>query len=395
MTETMTAEQTTDTDWSHATDPQPAQNLPAAVDPAQQVREFSLAVRRMLGLEDASDGEIELFFHVCQKSGLDPFNKEVYMIGRNTEVAHWEPVNPAEPDGQKRKVMRWVTKYTIQTSINGFRKKAREIADQKGVEYRQDDPLWCGEDGVWKEVWTEAKSPVAAKFVVYRDRHRYPFIAHFSEFVQTNRDGGPNSMWKKMPCNQIRKCAEAGAIQAAFPDELGGLLLDDAVQNEPVVIDEDGNAQPEQKTRQGGRGVGGLRDRAKQKTTTAAAPPDDVVEGEVVEPTAPADTEPQREPEPTPKRERTKVGQAAERRLFTLLGKLDPPLDREDRILLYRQMLDNPNINSTNDIESTDIGKLCDQLYKWSEFGGTVLEDRVRDAINAATIAAENQGNQS
>ena len=112
-------------------------------------------------------------------------------------------------------------------------------------------------------------------------------------------------------------------------------------------------------------------------------------------PPPPADPEPTPNPEPTPKRARTKVGEAAERRLFALLGKLDPPLDREDRILLYRHMLDNPNINSTNDIESTDIGKLCDQLYKWSEYGGTVLEDRVRDAINAATIAAENQGSQS
>ncbi|MEW5810301.1 MAG: hypothetical protein AB1925_12690 [Actinomycetota bacterium] len=105
----------------------------------------------------------------------------------------------------------------------------------------------------------------------------------------------------------------------------------------------------------------------------------------------PADPEPTSDhPEPASKRERTKVGEAAERRLFLLLGQVHPPLTRDDRILVYRHILDNPDINSTNDIESADIGKLCDQLYNWAKFEGTVLNDRIRDILNAADIAAEN-----
>lgn len=248
----------------------------AHVDPEQAARakfeQFELAVRRMLGLEDASEGEIELFFHVCQKSGLDPFNKEVYMIGRNTEVAHYEPINPNEPDGQKRKVMRWVTKYTIQTGINGFRKRARAIADEKGVTLAQGDVQWCGEDGVWREIWPENKAPVAAKFTVYRDGQPYSFVAHYSEYVQlSGNPKTPNSMWTKMPRSQTRKCAEAGAYQMAFPDELGALLLEDAVQND--IIDSEGTVLQQGTQRrpaQRGRGVGGLQDLAEQATRDAA-----------------------------------------------------------------------------------------------------------------------------
>lgn len=102
---------------------------------------------------------------------------------------------------------------------------------------------------------------------------------------------------------------------------------------------------------------------------------------------------PPAEPEPAPERTepprtRSKVGEAAERRLFALLGQVDPPLEREDRILVYRDMLKRPDITSTNDLDDVEIGKLCDQLYDWTRFN--VLDDRIRDAVNNASIAEEN-----
>lgn len=405
---TTTAEQT-DTSVGPDLNPGPPQNLPEVNTVLQDQRQFSLAVRRMLGLEDASDAEIELFFHVCAKSGLDPFNKEVYMIGRNTEVANWEPVNPDEPDGQKRKVVRWVTKYTIQTSINGFRKRAREIADGKGIKYTQDAPLWCGEDGVWREVWTDKHAPVAAKFVVYRDGEAYPFVAHYDEYVQmSGQPAGPNSMWKKMPRNQLRKCAEAGAIQAAFPDELGGLLLEDAVQ-EPTIIDLDDDGQPveqqAQPKRRGGKGVGGLRDRAAAET----APPDtspQVVEGEVEDPgqgggddqsqgaeppsgaTIPNDSGDQ-DP-PAEKRTQSAMRKAVEKRMFGLIGQIEPELSRDGRIDVYRSIIGRAEVESTNDLSDVEVTQVGDQLYKWRESGA--LNNKINDILMAADAAAADEG---
>lgn len=396
--------------------PQPPSNLPDVAGVPTDKTAFSLAVRRMLGLEDASDGEIELFFHVCHKSGLDPFNREVYMIGRNTEVAQWEPVDAAQPDGPKRKVVRWVTKYTIQTAINGFRKRAREIADGKGIKYTQDEPLWCGEDGEWKTVWTEKTPPVAAKFTVYRDGEPYVFVAHSDEYVQTVKVDSnyvPNSMWKKMPRNQIRKCAEAGAIQAAFPDELGGLLLEDAVQDEPVVIDETGAVQEPAKQRRGGRGMGGLRDRATQ------AQQGDVVEGEVVteqaNPVTPeretrgsggdtneADTQventtaaadPGEEAE-TPEESESAIRKAARQRLenaiFAMFGdlKLNGDKNREDRLIVIRALMKLPNLTSTKELDVERLQELRNELDRRK--GKGTLESDVREILNLATIAEDN-----
>jgi phage recombination protein Bet len=400
---TTTAEATDTTYVGPDLNPDRSRNVPAIADPAAvpaQFDEFNLAVRRMLGIEDASDGEVELFFHVCHKSGLDPFNKEVYMIGRNTEVASWEPVNPEEPDGQKRKVKRWVTKYTIQTGINGFRKRAREIARLKGIDYTQEDPQWCGEDGVWKEVWTDKAPPVAAKFILYRDGERYAFIAHYDEYVQTvNVDGSyrPNSMWAKMPRNMLRKCAEAGAIQAAFPDELGALLLEDAAQNEPIVLeqDEDGTfAPPAEKPakRRGGKGVGGLADRAaaakeepeivEQEAEPGRSGGNDASEGAATESAnRPPDS---RDQDTTPK---SGMRKAVEKRLFKLLGDAKVT-ERDHRIDIYNAVLQRDDVTSTNDLDDVEVTKIGDQLYGWQRDG--VLDVEIAEILHAATLKADN-----
>jgi hypothetical protein len=103
---------------------------------------------------------------------------------------------------------------------------------------------------------------------------------------------------------------------------------------------------------------------------------------------------PAQEPEPAapvePERPRSKFRDPIEKRLFALIGEIKPPLEREDRIAVYRAILERPDVNSTNDLSDPEVGKICDQLFKWSQFGGTVLDDRVRDIVNAATIAAEN-----
>lgn len=191
----------------------------ATIRPDQQRwDEHQLAILRQLGVEDAPQGDLDLFFHYCRTTGLDPFRKQIYMIGRNTKLTEWVPVDPSEPDGRKRKVERWVTKYTIQTGIDGYRRNGREAAKILGDTLRFDGPYWCGEDGQWREVWPAKEAPTAAKFVIFRNGEPFSAIAHYDEFVQTNNiyDGEgqnrkivgqePNSMWAKMPRNQIAKC---------------------------------------------------------------------------------------------------------------------------------------------------------------------------------------------
>lgn len=378
MTETTTATATKEsTDTEDVFNPTRGGEV-AHVDPEQAARakfeQFELAVRRMLGLEDASEGEIELFFHVCQKSGLDPFNKEVYMIGRDTDVGTYEPVDPAEPEGAKRKVMRRVVKYTIQTAINGFRKRARAIADDKAVTYTQGDAMWCGEDGVWKEVWPETKVPTAAKFTVYRDGVPYSFVAHYSEYVQmAGQPAGPNSMWKKMPRNQLRKCAEVGAIQSAFPDELGGLVFDEAAQVGDIIdsdgaIIQHGARRPAQR----GRGVDGLMDLADQDATIVEHQP---------EPT-PAEDAPE-QPNGDPRALSESARQKWENRMFQLLNKAAEVTDRDDQLIVIAALAGRDELEHRTAITDGELQDVVTALNDRGEQHGD-LPAATRELIDKA-----------
>ncbi|GAB4582599.1 recombinase RecT [Nocardia sp. IFM 10818] len=190
------------------------------------------AALRQLGIEDAPEGDLLVFRHVCQTTGLDPFRKQIYMIGRKTKVSYWD-------EQQRRKVEDWVMKWTIQTGIDGFRRNGREAAKKDGSKVQTDGPYWQGHDGGgWQDVWLSDKPPAAAKFTIFRDGEAHVGIAMYREFVQTAPGSdAPNSMWRKMPANQLAKCAEAQAWRRAYPDDFSGVQLEDAVQ----IIDPNGS----------------------------------------------------------------------------------------------------------------------------------------------------------
>lgn len=179
-----------------------------------------LAGLRQVGIDKASEGDLLVFFHVCQRTGLDPFARQIHMIGRNAK------------DGNQ-----WVTKYTIQTGIDGYRLIARRAADRRGVALSYEDTIWFDRDGNEFKVWTKPSAPAAAMVVVLRGGERFPAVANFAEYVQTTREGNPNAIWARMPANQIAKCAEALALRKAFPQDLSGIYTDDEMgQPEPAPI---------------------------------------------------------------------------------------------------------------------------------------------------------------
>jgi phage recombination protein Bet len=153
-----------------------------------------------------TDIEFDLFLELCRSKRLDPFGKHIIPVKR------WDP--ETEKMG-----------LTFQTGIDGF----RLIAQRSGEYQGQDGPYWCGEDGAWVDVWTKSVPPVAAKVGVIRRGWDKPVygVAHYSEYVQTKKGGAPNSMWAKMCCNQLAKCAEALATRKAFPEDLAGLYTPD------------------------------------------------------------------------------------------------------------------------------------------------------------------------
>ncbi|MGF3055645.1 RecT family recombinase [Microbacterium sp. YY-01] len=159
-----------------------------------------------MGLGDAPRGDIEAFFHQAKRSGLDPFARQIYMIGRRSKQGN-----------------QWVTKYTIQTSIDGF----RVIRDRKGT-FRGMEEHWCGPDGVWREVWLEEGPPAAARITLYLDGFVKPVtaVARYDEYVPL-KDNRPTGQWGKMPALMTSKVAEALALRKAYPQDYSGLYTSD------------------------------------------------------------------------------------------------------------------------------------------------------------------------
>jgi phage recombination protein Bet len=151
-----------------------------------------------------SNDELRLFAYACQRTGLDPFSKQIYAIKRGG-------------------------KMTIQAGIDGLRSIAERTGQLDGSE-----TLWCGDDGIWTDVWLGSKPPAAAKTTIWRKGAGHPFtgVARFQDY------NAGQGLWSKMGATMIAKCSEALALRKAFPADLSGVYSTDEMEQavEPVTV---------------------------------------------------------------------------------------------------------------------------------------------------------------
>ena len=191
--------------------------LPANIQTALTERNIDTAVWTTLQnsvFPGAKDESILLAVDYCKARKLDILKKPCHIVPMSVTDAK---------TGNKN----W--RDVIMPGIYEQRITAFRTGQMAG----QDEPVF-GDTVTFKGI----EAPEWCRVTVYRfinnERCAFSHTEYFCEACATTKEGKPNSMWSKRPRGQLAKCAEAGALRKAFPDELGGVITADEVNEEPI-----------------------------------------------------------------------------------------------------------------------------------------------------------------
>jgi phage recombination protein Bet len=179
---------------------------------------------------------VEAFLIQCQRTGLDPFARQIYCIQR-------------------------AGKWQTQVSIDG----ARLVAERSGDYEGQTAPQWSDDGRTWFDAWIGDEAgahPRFARVGVYRRGFREAltvvarwesYAVYQDEWRNGQKTGAQtlSAMWAKMPDLMLAKVAEMLALRKAFPHDLSGLYSTEEMQqvdarpSSPAVVQAAADARPE------------------------------------------------------------------------------------------------------------------------------------------------------
>lgn len=175
-------------------------------------------IRTMCVAPDAPDDILRLHMHLCKTYGFDPMGNMLVWQKRRDKRTNQD---------------RW----TKITTIDGFRSLAADTGDFQG----RVGPFFSADGEKWSEVWTDAKKPPAyAKVGIWREGFREALftVCNYESYC-AKYNGQPSNLWATMPEVMLAKCAEAGALRAAFPKKLAGLYVSEEMHqadNAPAAL---------------------------------------------------------------------------------------------------------------------------------------------------------------
>lgn len=183
---------------------------------------------KALGITGATEGDLAVFFHQCRRTRLDPFSRQIYLIGRRTKE-RWQDERGVWQE-------RWVNKQTIQVGIDGFRVMRDRVAERTRSLAEFEDTVWYDADGREHKVWLADEPPVACKVVLVKHdlatgrTLRFPAVLRTKSYMQVNAKGEPVSQWKTQAEHMIEKCCEAFSTRRAYPNDFSGIYLEEEMQ---------------------------------------------------------------------------------------------------------------------------------------------------------------------
>ncbi|MGI4792014.1 MAG: phage recombination protein Bet [Janthinobacterium lividum] len=154
--------------------------------------------------KDSTDDELKLFIAVANRTGLDPFSRQIHAVMR------WDPK-------KNKEVM------TIQVGIDGLRLIADRTGDyapgrETEFTYSDDEKLVFATAFVKK--WTHGEWHIVSE------------SAHWTEYCQLTRALAPMALWASKPHVMLGKCAEARALRRAFPQETSGVYIQEEMMQQ-------------------------------------------------------------------------------------------------------------------------------------------------------------------
>lgn len=168
----------------------------------------------------AADESKLMAIDYCKSRGLDIMKKPCHIVPMNVKDAK---------TGQ----------YSWRDIIMPGIAEIRITADRTGKYAGQDAPIF----GPMVEMEFGKTSHTVPEFctiTVYKitsgQRVAFTHTEFFEEACNTTKDGSLNSMWTKRKRGQLVKCAEAGALRKAFPEESGGMITADEATDDHIKV---------------------------------------------------------------------------------------------------------------------------------------------------------------
>lgn len=145
--------------------------------------------------KEATNDELSLFLHACNRTKLDPFMKQIYAVQRGNVM-------------------------TIQTGIDGY----RLIAERTGNYMPGKEPSFAYDSNNYLVSATSYVKKMDSK----GDWHEIACTAFLKEYE------GNGMGWKKMPHIMLAKVAEAAALRKAFPADLSGFYTSEEMEQADI-----------------------------------------------------------------------------------------------------------------------------------------------------------------
>jgi phage recombination protein Bet len=161
---------------------------------------------------------IVMVLNYCNSRKLDPFKRPVHIV----------PMWDSQRGAMVETVWPGISELrTTASRTNGYAGiDGAEFGDEIETEFEGR----VKENGNWVDKKMTVTHPIWCRMTVYRvvNGQRCAFVGPKVRWLETYATQGkselPNNMWQSRPEGQLEKCAEAGALRRAFPEELGSDL---------------------------------------------------------------------------------------------------------------------------------------------------------------------------